>query len=152
MTLKLSSIRADLDRELKGDWVDSRQWPGVRFLVCALTKPSYRIKRDALVQRLARKHKGKPIPADELAPHIGKLYCEEILSGWEGIDIAYSAETALETLTDPAYREMVAEVEYCAGTLSETDAEYVEEQVGKSEKASARSSKSEATNATSSPT
>lgn len=150
MTLKLSSIRADLDRELKGDWVDSRQWPGVRFLVCALTKPSYRIKRDTLVQRLARKHKGKPIPADELAPHIGRLYCEEILFGWEGIDIEYSAETALEILTDPSYREIVSEIEYCAGMLSETEAEYVEEQVGKSEKASAHSSSGAKPSATSS--
>ncbi len=152
MTLKLSSIRADLDRELKGDWVDSRQWPGVRFLVCALTKPSYRIKRDALLQRLARKHKGKPIPSDELAPHIGKLYCEEILFGWEGIDVPYSPETALETLTDPGHRELVSEVEYCAGTLSETEAEYIEEQVGKSAKGSARSSNGAAQSATSSQT
>lgn len=150
--LKLNSIRANLDREERGDWVDSRSWPDVRLKVSALTKPSYTIKRDALIQRLSRKHKNKPIPAAELAPHIGKLYAEEILHGWEGIDVAYSPETALEYLTNPEFRELVSEVEYCASTLAVVDAEYTEEELGKSGKPSGRSSKSEVKNETSSET
>lgn len=150
--LKLSSIRADLDRERQGDWVDSRQWPGVRFCVRALTTPAYQIRRDALVQKLTRKNKGKPIASDDLAQHLGKLYAEEILLNWDGIDVPYSPEKAMELLTDPAWRELVNEIEYCAGTLASVDAEFVEDQLGKSEKPSAPSSKSATKNPTASET
>jgi hypothetical protein len=150
--LKLSSIRADLEREKNGDWVDARSWPGVRFFVSALTKPSYQLKRDALVQRLQRKHKGKPVPTEELAPHLGKLYAEEIVHGWDGIDVSYSPEKALELLTDPTYRELVSEIEYCAATLSSVDADFVETEVGKFERLSAPSSKSAVKSETSSAT
>lgn len=140
--VKLSSLKADLAREAAGDEVESLKWPGVKFRVSALTKPSYRIKRDALFQRLSRRHKGKPIPQEELGPAIGRLYAEEILHGWTGMDEAYTPELALEVLTDPAYRDVVAEVEYCAGTLSEIDAEFVEDASKNSVKPSAGSSKS----------
>jgi hypothetical protein len=130
MVLKLSSLRADLDREVKGDWVPSLRFPGVEFLVSALTKPSYRIKRDALIQRLSRRYKGQPIPPEKSGPALGRLYCEEILHGWRGLDIEWSPEVALATLTDPAYREMVSEVEYCAGTLSEVDPEFTDDADG----------------------
>ena len=150
--LILKSIQADLERERTGDWVESRQWPGVRFRVCALTKPAYEIKRDELAQRLARQSKGKPQSKEKMAPHLAKLYCSEILSGWDGIDIPYSPETALEVLSDPAYRELVAEIEYCAGTLSNVEADYLEAELGKSESPSAPSSKNAVKNPTSSAT
>ncbi|WP_184231620.1 hypothetical protein [Bosea sp. WAO] len=159
MVLKLSSLRANLDREAKGDWVPSLQWPGVEFLVSALTKPSYRIKRDARVQQLSRRYKGQPIPPEKLAPVIGRLYCEEILHGWRGLDIEYSPEAALATLTDPAFRVIVAEVEYCAGRLSEVDPEFTddaealgeaaEDDLGKSEAPSAPASSAAETNSAS---
>lgn len=137
--VKLSSLKADLAREANGDEVDSLRWPGVKFRVSALTKPSYRIKRDALFQRLTRRFKGKTIPQEELSPALGRLYAEEILHGWSGMDQPYSPELALDVLTDPAFREVVAEVEYCAGTLSEIDAEFVEEAAKNSAKPSAGS-------------
>lgn len=140
--VKLSSLKADLAREANGDEVESLRWPGVKFRVSALTKPSYRVKRDALFQRLQRRFKGKPIPQDELGPAIGRLYAEEILHGWSGMDEPYTPERALEVLSDPAFREVVAEVEYCAGTLSEIDAEFVEDASKNSGKPSAGSSKS----------
>lgn len=124
--VKLSSLKVDLAREAAGDDVPSLRWPGVTFNVSALTKASYRIKRDALFQRLGRRHKGKVIPEEELTPALGKLFAEEILHGWSGMDAEYTPELALEVLTDPAYRDVVAEVESCAQRLSETDAEYVD--------------------------
>ncbi len=142
--LKLSSLRANLEREQQGDWVDSLRWAGVRFRVRALTTPSYRIKRDPRLATLSRKYKGKPIPPEVSGPILGRLYAEEILLGWEGLDIAYSPEVALETLSDPAYRELVSEIEWCAGTLSEVDAEYEEETAKNSVRPSADSSKNAA--------
>ncbi len=140
--VKLSSLKADLAREAAGDEVESLRWPGVKFRVSALTKPSYVIKRDAMVARLRRRHKGKSIPQEELGPALGRIYAEEILHGWAGMDEAYTPALALEVLTDPAYREIVSEVEYCAGTLSEIDAEFVEDASKNSVKPSAGSSKS----------
>lgn len=137
--VKLSSLKADLAREAAGDEVESLRWPGVSFRVSALTKPSYRIKRDALFQRLGRRHKGKPIPEEELTPALGQLFAEEILHGWSGMDQAYTPELALEVLTDPAFRDVVAEVESCAQRLSETEVEYVEVSAKNSGKPSAGS-------------
>ncbi|AEI71104.1 hypothetical protein [EBPR siphovirus 3] len=156
MTLKLSSIRADLERERAGDWVDSR-WQGddgkkTRFRVSAKTKPSFKIKSDQLFKKLARTYKDGVIPDDVLTPAIGKLLAEELLHDWEGIDVPYSRETALEYMTDPAYRELVSEVEYCCNKLAQVDIAFVEDEVGKSAKPSGRSSKSEVKNETSSET
>jgi len=127
MTVKLASLKADLDREEKGDWVEYPDWPGVAFRVASLHTPAYVVARDALMQRMARKHKGKTPPAAELYPEAGRLYCRHILHGWRGIDVEYSPETALATLSDPAYREVVQAVEWCALQVAQVIAEFVED-------------------------
>ncbi len=66
MTIKLASLKADLDREEKGDWIDYPDWPGVSFLVSSLQKPAYVTARDMMMQRFARQYKGKPVPRDVL--------------------------------------------------------------------------------------
>jgi len=73
MTVKLTSIKADLTRELKGDWIDVQDWPGVALNVSSLLIPAYRIDRDLLGQRLSRQYKGKPIPPDVLTTEVGSL-------------------------------------------------------------------------------
>ncbi len=142
--VKLSSLRADLEREAKGDWVESIKFPGVSYLVSALTKPSYLIKRDNAFKTLVRKHKGKTVPQADSSPVLGKLYVDEILHDWKGFDVPFTRDTALEILTDPAYREVVSDIEYCAGTLSEVEAEFIEDAAKNSEKGSAPSSKNAA--------
>ena len=127
MTIKLSSLKADLEREAKGDWIDYPDWPGVAFKVSSLHTPAYAMARDLLVQKFARKHKGKTPPPEEFAPEVGRLYARHILHGWRGLDIEYSPEVALETLCDPAYRLVVAAVEWCAAQLAQVDAEFVED-------------------------
>lgn len=139
MTVKLSSLRADLTREAEGDWVDYPDWPGVALHVRSLQTPAYRIARDQAAQRAARKHRGKPIPPDEVARTAGTLYADHILLGWRGLDEDYSPERAREVLTDPAYREVVGAVEWCAARVGETDAEFVEDAAGNSQRASATS-------------
>lgn len=152
--LKLASLKANLEREEKGDWIDSR-WKDedgkpIRFLVSAKTKASFKIKSDQLFKRLGRKYKDGVVPDEVLTPVIGKLIAEELLHGWENIDVPYSPEVALEHLTDPAFRELLSEVEYCANKLATIDAEYTEEELGKSGKPSGHSSKNVAKNETSS--
>ena len=128
MTIKLSSLKADLAREASGDWVEFPDWPGVEFNVSSLLLPAYRIERDLMAQRLARRHKGKPVPPNEMTTELGKLYAKHILHGWRGLDEPYSPERASEILADPEYRNVVAAIEYCAAKVSEVDVEFVEEQ------------------------
>lgn len=136
MTVKLSSLKADLAREEKGDWIEYPDWPGVEFNVSSLHLPAYLTAREILFQRLARQYKKKPAPSAVVSLEIGKLYAKHILHGWRGLDVTYTPEVATETLSDPEYRNVVAAIEYCAGKVSETDVEFVEEEVKNSEKPS----------------
>jgi len=119
MTVKLSSLKADLVRESVGDWVPYPQWPGVRFRVSSLNKPEYVTARDSLMQRLAR-------TKSDAAVEFGRLYAEHILHEWDGLDEAYTPELAHHTLTNPEFREVVRAVEWCASRLAELNLEFVE--------------------------
>lgn len=137
MTVKLSSLKADLDREQKGDWIEYPEWPGVAFNVSSLFTPEYVVARDLLVQKLTRKHKGAPPPPNELTPAIGKLYAKHILHGWRGLDVDYSPDKALETLTNPEFRNVTAAVEWCAGQLAQINVEFIEDAAKNSDRPSA---------------
>jgi hypothetical protein len=137
MTVKLNSIKADLTRETKGDWIDYPDWPGVSLNVSSLLLPAYRIDRDLLGQRLSRQYKGKPIPSDVVTIEVGKLYHKHILHGWRGFDVEYSRDVAGEMLSDPEYRNLVAAVEWCAAKVSDVDVEFVEDAAKNSERPSA---------------
>jgi len=128
MTVKLTSLKANLEREAAGDWIDYPDWPGVAFNVSSLNKPAYTTARDMLLQKLSRKFKGKPVPSEVSAPQIGELYCKHLLHGWRGLDVEYTPEVALETLTDPAYRNVVNAVEWCAAQVGAIEAEFVEDE------------------------
>jgi hypothetical protein len=137
MTVKLASLKADLEREVEGDWIEFPDWPGVAFNVSSLLIPQYTTARDILMQRLARQHKGKPIPREVMTTELGKLYAKHILHGWRGLDVEYSPETAAATLANPEYRNVVAAVEYCAGQVSQVDIEFVEDASKNSKRPSA---------------
>lgn len=137
MVVKLSSLKADLAREAKGDWIEFPDWPGVEFNVSSLHLPAYQTARDILFKRLSRQHKKTAVPSAVMVGELGKLYAKHILHGWRGLDVTYSMDKALEILADPEYRNVVAAVEYCAGQVSETDIEFVEDEVGNSAKPSA---------------
>lgn len=127
MTVKLSSLKADLERETTGDWVSFPDWPGVDFNVSSLHLPAYQTARDILFKRLQKTYKGSPIPQAVMTTEMGKLYAKHILHDWRGLDVEYSQQSAAEILADPAYRNIVAAIEFCAGTISATDIEFVEE-------------------------
>jgi hypothetical protein len=136
MTVKLASLKADLTREEKGDWIEFPDWPGVEFNVSSLHLPTYQTQRELMLQRLGRKYKKNPIPKTVLTTELGKLYHQHILHGWRGLDVDYDRDTALQVMTDPEYRNLVAAVEWCAAKVSEIDVEYLEEETGNSEQPS----------------
>jgi hypothetical protein len=133
----LSSLRADLDREKNGDWIPYPGWKGVSFNVSALTIPEYETARDLMFKRLAQTYKDTVIPKDVLSAELGALYAEFILHDWRGLDIDYTPEVAKQTLADPAYRAVVAAVEFCAAKISEIDAKFTKAEEGNSSPPSA---------------
>lgn len=131
MAVKFSSLAADTAKEQQGDWVDVPDLPGVRLLVKSFNDPKYRVARDLLVQRLARKQgRNKPTAAEETEVAFGRLYADHILLGWEGFDVPYSAAAAREALTDVAYRDLRRYVEQAATQVGATEVEFVEEALG----------------------
>lgn len=134
MTVKFGSLKADTEKEKSGDWIEVVDLPGVSFLVKSFNDPAYRIARDLLVQRMARRHGKKAAPPEEMESAFGKLYADHILLDWKGFDQPYSAEFAREALTDPAYRDLRRYVETAASQVGQNEVEYTDEVLGESKR------------------
>ena len=134
MAVKFGSLKADIETERSGEWIECPDLPGVSFKVKSFNDPQYRVARDLLVQRLARKHGKKPAAPEEQEAEFGRLYAKHILLDWQGFDVPYSAEAALEALTDPAYRDLRRYVESAAAQVGAVDVEFVEEALGESKR------------------
>lgn len=134
---KLSSLKANLTREREGDWEDSLKFPGVRYRVRALTYPAYRLARATLGKKLFKEYRGRDVPDDVMATEVGKLFAEHILLEWDGLDVPYSQDVALETLSEPEYREVVSDIEWAANSLATVEAETVEDAAKNSARPSA---------------
>lgn len=130
--VKLTSLKVDLEREKKGDWIPYPDWPGVSFNVSALNLPEYETARSLMLQRLAKQYKNQTIPKDVLLVELGALYCEHILHDWKGLDEEYSPELARQTLTSPEYRPVISAVEWCAARVSEIEIEFTKTEQGNS--------------------
>lgn len=137
MTIKLSSLKADIDRETRGDWIDIPEWPGVAFKVSSQHLPAYQTARDMLHKRLSRQYKGKDIPQRVITSEMGKLYAKHILHDWRGLDEEYSPETAETILSDPEFRAVTGAVAWASERVADLDVQFVEEEVKNSEKRSA---------------
>jgi hypothetical protein len=138
-TVKLASLRADSALERAGDWVDAMSIPGVSFKVRSINYPPYTVARDMLFQRLRRKYGAKPTPQDVMTSELGKLYAQHILLDWKGFDEPYSAENAMQVLSDPEFRDVISAVELAAGGVGQAEIEFVEETAKNSEAPSAGS-------------
>lgn len=136
MTIKLASLKADLAKEAEGEWIDYPDWPGVAFNVRSLNASAYTTARDIMIQRLQRKYSRKTPPEAVMIEEAGKVYCKHVLFGWRGLDVEYTPEMALEVMTDPAYRAVVAAVEWCAGQVAKLDVEFIEDATPNSERPS----------------
>lgn len=135
--VKLSSLKADLTREKKGDWVAYPDWPGVEFNVSSLNLPEYAAAQSLEMQRLNILHKNN-VPADVFLATLGGLLDRHILHGWRGLDEAYSAEKAAEIMNDPAYREVILAVQWCGREIGRVEVAYTEDDVKNSGKPTAR--------------
>jgi hypothetical protein len=136
MTIKLASLKADLKREEKGDWVAYPDWPGVEFNVSSLNLPAFAAARANEIQRLNITHKNN-VPPDTMTMTIGKLLDRHILHGWKGLDVEYSPAAASEVMSDAAYRPVINAVLWCASEISQVDVKFVEDEVKNSGKPSA---------------
>ena len=145
MAVKLSSLRADLEKERKGTWqqaLDVIPDPDVQFLVSSIHLPAYTVARGTAFQRLNRAHKNNP-PEDKIIVEVGRLLAEHILHDWKGLaeddssEIRYSKDLALKLLTDPANRELVRAIEQCAIKAGFIDFDFVEGEAKNSGKPSA---------------
>ena len=137
MSVKFSSLAADTVKESEGDWQEIPDLPGVSLKVRSFNFPAYRVARDMLLQRMARKHGRKPAPADESEVEFGKLYAQHILLGWSGFDVEYTPDVAREALTNPAFRDLRRHVEYAASQIGASEVEFLEDALGESKPASA---------------
>lgn len=127
MVVKLASTKVNLAAEQQGEWQPSLAFPGVRYNLKSLNEPGYVAARAALLQRFARDRGRTPVPIDEGSIEFGRLYAIHLLLGWEGFDVTYSADVAMETLTNPEFREVVSDIENTAAQVGRRKLEYVEE-------------------------
>jgi len=128
MALKLNSLKANIDREKTGDWVSYPELgdKDVAFKVRGINYPEFQAKRDREGKRLASRYGTEEIPQDEFDKVQGRLLAEEILLDWKGLDEPYSADLAMNCLSDPAYRELRMAVVACAIRLTQVKVEFTE--------------------------
>lgn len=136
MTVKLSSLRANLKRETDGDWIDIPDLPGVALLVRSFHYGPFQAAKQQIEQKWARQYAGRGAPPEIVFRANGRLYAAHLLLGWRGFDQPWNEAVAEETLTDPEFRELHEHIRYASNRVSEIETEFVEA----AEKNSARSS------------
>lgn len=141
MVLKIASLKADLNRENDGDWVEYPAWDGVSFKVSGFRKPEYQVERDKVFRRLSREHKGKPVPLDVQRAALGPVIAQHLLHDWKGLDEPYSGDRARELLSQPEFRVFYEAVEWCCNDIASVNAEFEEDAAKNSGPRSAGSSK-----------
>lgn len=124
MTIKLSSLKADLAQDAAGEWIEFPDWPGVAFKVSSIQLPAYVAARSMMLQKQSRRG---GVLLDEASPDFGKLYARHLLHDWRGLDEAYSPAKAEAVLTDPEYRAVTQAVAWCATQAAAVDAEVAED-------------------------
>jgi hypothetical protein len=125
MTIKIDSIKNDVETEVAGEYIDIPEWPGVSLGVRATTYPPYQLALDVLVQEFQRKYKGKNAPPAVRDERVGKLLAQHILYGWKGFDQPYSVEFATELMGSPAGANLVKQTIWASGQVGETEIEFV---------------------------
>lgn len=131
MTVKLSSLKADVKKENEGDWVPFADWGDgeVAFKVRGITYDGFTTKFDREAMRLAQKYGSESAPKSETEALYGRILAEEILLDWKGLDQPYSYDLAADLLSDPAYRDLRNAVQACAQRITRVKVEFVEASV-----------------------
>jgi hypothetical protein len=126
-TIKLASLKQSAKADHDGVWVPLPEVPGAEVKVRPLDFPAYSIARNLLSQKLAREFGRKQIPPEVQTTRNGLLLAEHILLDWKGFDEPYSKEQAKELLGDWEWRKLNWQVVWAAGTLTDTNVEFVED-------------------------
>jgi hypothetical protein len=151
MTIKLGSLAADLSKEREGEWIEPKEWPGLKpdkpmemtplpgvaFLVRSTNFPAYVTARQAALEDLKKDYPDDKVPADVAARIEGQLAVEHLLLNWRGFDIAYSADAVKTILAAEEHRVMRSMVYWCAGRVGKRQVEFVKDAAKNSEAPSA---------------
>lgn len=127
MAVKLGSLKDDIQKEREGDWINIPALPGVKLKSRSFNYPPFKTERELMLQRLGRKYDKDPIPPDVLEVEFGRLYAQHLLLDWGGFDVPYSADVAMQALTDIAHRPLRGHVEYAAARVGKNEVEFTEE-------------------------
>lgn len=122
--VKLSSLARPADSK-EGVWIDAAGLQGVRFRVRPASAPEYRA---AMINLAAAQSRGTVSAEDVVRNDIedGAALADHILTGWEGFDEPYSADTAKTRLTDPQFGDLRGYVATAARKAAEAHVEFVE--------------------------
>jgi len=151
MTIKLGSLAADLSKEREGEWVEPKEWPGLKpdkpmemtplpgvaFLVRSTNFPAYVTARQVALEDLKKDYPDDKVPADVAARIEGQLAVEHLLLNWRGFDIAYSADAVKAILAAEEHRVLRSMIYWCAGRVGKRQVEFVKDAAKNSEAPSA---------------
>lgn len=136
--LRLASLKVDLKKQAEGDWIPSPTYVGVSYFVRSLNAKSFTTKRDLLRQRLRRENKGV-IPEKVEYEELGRLFAEELVLGWKGLDAEYTPDLAIEVMTDREYQNVRTDILTACTEVGQSQIEFVEDAQGNSEGSSGTS-------------
>lgn len=125
---KLSSLKANVSREFDGDWVEHPDLPGFFVCVRSFNYPPYKVARDLWQRQMQKKYRDEISEARDAEADVGagRLYAKYLLLSWKGSDEEYTAERAMEYLTDTDWRPFREFVEVAAMKVGQKKAEFVE--------------------------
>ncbi|RWP31822.1 hypothetical protein [Mesorhizobium sp.] len=140
MTIKLSSLSADLSKEREGDWIPVKEWlgldpekpyettplPGLEFLVRSTNYPDYVTARQDVLEKLKQEYPNDKVPSDVQARFEGQLSVEHLLLGWKGLDVEYSPNLVGTILVAEEHRVMRQMIFWCAGRVGKKKVEFVQ--------------------------
>lgn len=125
--VKLSSLKANLDAEKNGKWIEYPAWPGVAFFVASPLNPDFRAARELAFQDLAKIYPFDP-PADKQREALMGCYCDKILKDWRGFDEPLTEELKREVFFDPEYRPVAGAVIECSEQVARVEMAFVEDE------------------------
>lgn len=140
MTIKLSSLAADISAERDGEWIPVKEWPGLNpekpyaavpmpglaFHVRSTNFSPYVTARQKALEKLKAEYPNDDVPQNVATRIDGELAVEHLLLGWRGLDVEYSAPAALEAATAEEHRVLRSMVFWCAGRVGKRQVEFTE--------------------------
>jgi hypothetical protein len=133
VAIKLSSIKADIVKEMEGEWIDIPDIPGIAFLLRSSHYPPFVTAKAQAIRKLMAANGGTEIiPEKDLSRANASLFVEHLLLDWRGFAedddtaIEYTAERALQILSDPGFRELNRHIGWAADQVGKAQVEFVE--------------------------